>query len=33
MIAGGVPHGGRPVDGRAIALDVFYPLREEYLKP
>ncbi len=33
MIAGGVPHGGRPVDGPAIVLDAFYPLREEYLKP
>jgi len=32
MIAGGVPHGGRPVGGRAIVLDVFHPLREEYLK-
>jgi len=33
MIAGGVPHGGRPVGGRAIVLDVFHPLRDDYLKP
>jgi len=33
MIGGGVPHGGRPVGGGAIVLDVFHPLREEYLKP
>lgn len=30
---GGVPHGGRVVDGPVIALDVFHPIREEYLKP
>jgi quercetin dioxygenase-like cupin family protein len=33
MIAGGVPHGGRPLGGRAVVLDAFYPLREEYLEP
>jgi len=33
MIAGGVPHGGRALDGPAVVLDAFHPLREEYLKP
>jgi len=32
VIPGGVPHGGRTRAGRALVLDVFYPLREDYLK-
>ena len=31
-IAGGVPHGARTGESRALVLDVFYPLREDYLK-
>jgi quercetin dioxygenase-like cupin family protein len=32
VIPGGVPHGARTGAGRALVLDVFYPLREDYLK-
>jgi quercetin dioxygenase-like cupin family protein len=32
VIPGGVPHGARTAGGRALILDVFYPLREDYLK-
>jgi quercetin dioxygenase-like cupin family protein len=31
-IPGGVPHGARSGAGPARVLDVFYPLREDYLK-
>jgi quercetin dioxygenase-like cupin family protein len=30
-IPGGVPHRVRAIDGPAIALDVFHPIREDYL--
>ena len=30
-IPGGVPHRVRAVDGPALALDVFHPIREDYL--
>ena len=30
-IPGGVVHTVRPVDGPAVALDVFHPIREDYL--
>lgn len=30
-IPGGVRHSVRPVDGPALALDVFQPIREDYL--
>jgi quercetin dioxygenase-like cupin family protein len=30
---GGVPHGAKANHGRVVILDVFYPLREDYLKP
>ncbi|MDE2508048.1 MAG: cupin domain-containing protein [Planctomycetota bacterium] len=29
-IPGGVPHSVRAVDGPAVALDVFHPIREDY---
>jgi quercetin dioxygenase-like cupin family protein len=32
VIPGGVPHSGRSGEARALVLDVFYPLREDYLK-
>ena len=32
VIPGGVPHSGRAGKSGALALDVFYPLREDYLK-
>ncbi len=32
VIPGGVPHGARTGESRALVLDVFYPLREDYLK-
>ncbi len=32
MIPGGVPHGARAGKGRAVTVEAFYPLREEYLK-
>ncbi len=31
VIPGGVSHGARSGAGRALVLDVFYPLREDYL--
>lgn len=31
VIPGGVPHGARTGARRALVLDVFYPLREDYL--
>ncbi len=31
MVPGGVPHGAR-AGGRAVLLEAFYPLREEYLR-
>jgi quercetin dioxygenase-like cupin family protein len=30
-IPGGVPHRVRALDGPAVALDVFHPIREDYL--
>jgi quercetin dioxygenase-like cupin family protein len=30
-IPGGVSHSVRAIDGRAVALDVFHPIREDYL--
>ena len=30
-IPGGVAHGVRALDGQAVALDVFHPIREDYL--
>ncbi len=30
-IPGGVVHGVRAVDGPAVAIDVFHPIREDYL--
>ena len=30
-IPGGVPHSVRALDGPAVALDVFHPIREDYL--
>jgi quercetin dioxygenase-like cupin family protein len=32
VIPGGTPHGARTAESRALVLDVFYPLREDYLK-
>ncbi len=32
MIPGGVEHGLRANGGRAVVMDAFYPLREDYLK-
>ena len=32
VIPSGVPHGARSGKSRALVLDVFYPLREDYLK-
>lgn len=32
VIPSGVPHGARSREARALVLDVFYPLREDYLK-
>lgn len=32
VIPGGVPHGARSGSKKALVLDVFYPLREDYLK-
>jgi len=32
VIPGGVPHGARTGDPRALVLDIFHPLREDYLK-
>jgi len=32
MIPGGVPHGARAGKDRAVVVEAFYPLREEYLK-
>jgi quercetin dioxygenase-like cupin family protein len=31
LIPGGVPHTVTAVDGPAVALDVFHPIREDYL--
>ncbi|MFM7316296.1 MAG: cupin domain-containing protein [bacterium] len=31
IIPGGVPHTVTAIDGPALALDVFYPIREDYL--
>ena len=33
VIPGGTTHGARATRGRARVLDIFYPLREEYLRP
>ncbi|MBM4438140.1 MAG: cupin domain-containing protein, partial [Actinobacteria bacterium] len=30
LIPGGTPHSARPVGGRAVVLDVFSPVREDY---
>ena len=30
-IPGNVPHRARAIDGPAVALDVFHPIREDYL--
>jgi quercetin dioxygenase-like cupin family protein len=30
-IPGGVPHSARAIDGPAVALDIFHPVREDYL--
>lgn len=30
LIPGGTPHGARPIGGRAVVLDVFSPVREDY---
>lgn len=32
VIPGGIPHGARTAQSSALILDVFYPLREDYLK-
>lgn len=32
VIPGGLPHGARTGASRALVLDVFHPLREDYLK-
>lgn len=32
-IPGGTPHSARSVDGPARALDIFYPIREDYRDP
>ncbi|HXX37603.1 MAG TPA: cupin domain-containing protein [bacterium] len=33
VIPGGTPHGARATHERARVLDIFYPLREDYLTP
>jgi hypothetical protein len=30
MIPGGVPHAVKALDAAAVALDIFYPHRDEY---